>query len=312
MSYKQGIDYFPFQLDLIEDRKFRRLRIQYGAVSVLVYLSLLCMIFRDKGYYLDYNEKTRTDVVWEVLNDLRGKDTPPEETVYRIIRGLAEAELFDPELFRAGKLTSRRIQTVFYRITCDRKDVEVDFSIWLLEESEMRAISRRSSILVKYLGNADQTKEGENRSVLKENRSVSEQRKEKERKEKERKEEKKASAPKAVPSPAAKKAFGTFGHVSLKPKEQEELIRQYGEETVTKAMNLLDEYMEMTGKRYQNCALAIRRWGIDAVRERAAGKGRASPGKKNPFCNFQQDSFDYEAVTKALHGAPPQGKEKSI
>ena len=78
---KQGIDYFPFYLDLIEDRKFRKLRSKYGAVSVLVYLSLLTMIFGDKGYYLNYNEQTRSDVVWEVLNHLRGKNEPEEEEI---------------------------------------------------------------------------------------------------------------------------------------------------------------------------------------------------------------------------------------
>ncbi len=311
MSYKQGIDFFPFQLDLIEDRKFRRLRIQYGAVSVLVYLSLLCMIFRDKGYYLDYNEKTRTDVIWEVLNDLRGKDAPPEETIHNIIVGLAEAELFDPELFRAGKLTSRRIQTVYYRITCGRKEIKVDFSIWVLEEAEMRAISGRSSILATYLANGDQSKKQENRSVLEENQSLLQQRKEKERTEKKSKEEKEASATAKPTTPSAKKAFGSFGHVRLKETEREELNRQYGQQTVEKAMQLLDEYMEMTGKRYQNCALAIRRWGIAAVRERAAGKGgKPLAAKPNAFCNFKQDSLDYNALTEVLRGKAIEKKEE--
>ncbi|MBU5449196.1 Lin1244/Lin1753 domain-containing protein [Acetivibrio sp. MSJd-27] len=289
---KQGIDYFPFYLDLIEDRKFRKLRSKYGAVSVLVYLSLLTMIFGDKGYYLNYNEQTRSDVVWEVLNHLRGKNEPEEEEITGIIEGLARDGLFDWTLFRAGVLTSCRIQKVFYRITCARKNLKMDFSLWLLDEAEMRAISGRSAVLENFLKQED-------RSISSQNRSILEQRKGKERKEKERKAEREACA-----SRTRQKTFGKYGHVLLDSAELEKLNGQYGEEMVHKAAGLLDEYMEMTGKRYQNCALAIKRWGIEAVKERGGGKNKNEKNgkneKKSGFHNFSEQAFDYDAIQRAM------------
>lgn len=287
---KQGIDYFPFYLDLIEDRKFRKLRGQFGAVSVLVYLSLLTMIFRDKGYYLEYHEEARYDVVWEVLNHLRGKDEPGEEEIARIIEGLVDSGFFDLSLYRAGILTSRRIQKIFYRITATRRNLEMNFSIWLLDEAEMRAISGRSSVFEAFLKRKPHACSAETRAKKEENHAHLEQRKGKESKAKESKGEEGGKAPRAP--------TGQYGHVNLSGKEFGELCGQFGEELVRQAVQLIDEYMEMSGKRYQNCALAIRRWGIAAVKERQGARG--SPVKKSAFHNFQEQGFDYEAIRSAL------------
>lgn len=301
MTCKQGIDYFPFYLELIEDRKFRKLRGKYGAVSVLVYLSLLTMIFRDKGYYLDYTEQAKSDVVWDVRNHLRGKNEPSEEEIAGMIEGLAKGGLFDLPLFRAGILTSRRIQKIFYKITCARKNLEMDFSLWLLDEAEMRSISGRSIILERFLKQED-------RSISSQNRSILEQRKGEERKEKERKAEREAHA-----SRTRRKTFGRYGHVLLDSAELEKLNGQYGEKMVQKAAELLDEYMEMTGKRYQNCALAIRRWGIDAVKERGGDTGGSEKNgkekRKPDFHNFREQSFDYDAIQKAMMKKTGKGGE---
>lgn len=296
---RQGIDYFPFYLELIADRKFRKLRSKYGAVSVLVYLSLLTMIFGDKGYYLHYNEQTRSDVVWEVLNHLRGKNEPSEAEITGIIEGLARDGLFDLPLFRAGVLTSCRIQKVFYRITSTRKNFEMDFSLWLLDEAEMRSISGRSAILEKFLKQENHVVLAEKHTVLTEKHTVLEQRKGKQRKAEERKAEERKEEKEACASRALRKPFGKYGHVLLSREELEKLNKLYGEPMVRQAAELLDEYMEMSGKRYQNCALAIKRWGIDAVKERDGGK-KETTGKKSGFHNFAEQSFDYDAIQRTM------------
>ncbi len=299
---KQGIDYFPFYLDLIEDRKFRKLRSQYGAIAVLVYLSLLTMIFRDKGYYLLYKRETRNDVVWEVLNHLRGKNEPTEQEVTGIIEKLAQNGLFDRALFRSGIVTSVRIQKTFYRITCTRKNLKIDFSIWLLDEAEMRAISGRSAILEQFVkwetqAHSEETQAdfGEMQPLFCKTQTVSEQRKEKESKEKQRKAEREACASRAL-----RKPNGTYGHVLLNADELAKLNKQYGKAMVQQAIALTDEYMELTGKRYQNCALAIKRWGVEAVKERQNRDGKTGTVKKSAFHNFTETSFDYDAIQKAL------------
>ncbi len=281
MPGKQGIHYFPFDLNLIGDRKFRALRSVYGIMPVMVYLSLLSMIYRDRGYYLEYNPHTQVDVIWEVMKELQGKDCPTEEQVKSMISGLADAAFFDPFLFQRGILTSHSIQTNFYRITNQRKYVEIDFSIWLLSESEMRAMSGRHRILELYLEQGACVKTEENHADFEKNKAILRQRKEKERKEEKRKEDSAASADLSL----------RYGHVRLSKQEYNELMENHSEEQLKKAIAYLDEYLEMTGKRYRNCALAIRKWGFDAI------KGQRGNTK---FHNFEPPSCDYGEIQKIL------------
>lgn len=60
--------------------------------------------------------------------------------------------------------------------------------------------------------------------------------------------------------------YGEFKHVSLTTQELERLNFEYGVEETQKAIKHLDEYMEMNGKKYQNCNLALRKWVYDAIK----------------------------------------------
>lgn len=62
--FKQGIDYFPFDVELLSDRKLRRPKNKYGYLASVIYLALLCLIYKDKGYYLDYSEDVREEFNW--------------------------------------------------------------------------------------------------------------------------------------------------------------------------------------------------------------------------------------------------------
>lgn len=179
-SYKKGLDYFALDVNFFTNRKFRRVKQKYGYLSVVVYLSLLCLIYRDEGYYVPYNERTKDDVIWEVLESLQGKHQPSPEVVAGIIEDLAACELFSGDLFQSKKvLTSKRLQRQFYSVTADRKAISADFSIWLLSEEEMRSLSSRSVILSDFVNQSDCPA---NRSNCGDNQPVLSQRKEKQRK----------------------------------------------------------------------------------------------------------------------------------
>ncbi len=62
--FKQGIDYFPFDVELLSDRKLRRPKNKYGYLASVIYLALLCLIYKDKGYYLDYSEDVERTFNW--------------------------------------------------------------------------------------------------------------------------------------------------------------------------------------------------------------------------------------------------------
>jgi len=147
---KEGLDYFPFDVDLLSDRKLRRLKLKYGYLSVMVYISILSILYKDKGYYIDYSDEKREDVLWEIMNLLQGKYQPAAETVAEIIEELVACELFSGDQFNSKIITSNRAQRTYYRSTIDRKTVNIDFDKWLLSEEEMKSLSNRSIILSNY------------------------------------------------------------------------------------------------------------------------------------------------------------------
>lgn len=183
---KSGIDYYPRDIGLCRDRKFRRLRLKYGYVAVAVYESLLDMIYADKGYYLPYGPEEQADVIWEIMTDLQGVGQPSDTTVLRIIDDLAACGLLDQHMLDTRQiLTSRRIQETYYKATIERKNVTVDPSVWMLSVDEMKALSTRGSI-VRFFEN--QPINPVNQPTNEVNQPISTQRKGKEKKEKESKE----------------------------------------------------------------------------------------------------------------------------
>ena len=136
---KRGLDCFPLSVDLISDPKLRRPKMQYGYLATIIYISLLGLLYRDKGYYIDY--RNRDEVVWCILGDLQGKYQPDYDTVVEVIEALVACELFSGDLFQRDIITSKRAQMVFYSATVTRKTVDICDEYWLLTPEEMRALS---------------------------------------------------------------------------------------------------------------------------------------------------------------------------
>ena len=163
---KQGLDYFPFDVGLLSDPKLRRPRQKYGYLAQMIYISLLCILYRDKGYYIPYNGEQREDVIWQVGDVLNGRYSITAETIANAIDELAACGLFSGDLFRRGIITSIRAQKAYYTATVDRKYVDVDFEIWLLSETDMRKLSSKSVILQSFISRPINA---ENRAINEEN-----------------------------------------------------------------------------------------------------------------------------------------------
>ena len=144
---KKGLDYYPRDINLMMDRKFRKPKMKYGYLAIVIYDALLELIYGDEGYYVRYSESNKDDVAWDILDRIRGKYNVESETIYEVIEMLVECELFSDYHFKQGIITSKRIQKVYYKSTVERKNVEVDKKIWFLTISEMETISSKSSIL---------------------------------------------------------------------------------------------------------------------------------------------------------------------
>lgn len=100
-----------------------------------------------------------------------------------------------------------------------------------------------------------------------------------------------SAAPTRAPKPKKHKK-GEYGHVLLTDEQEEKLIEEYGEIVTAKAITFLDEYIEMKGYKAKNHYLAIKKWVIDAVREREPKQG-----------SFDTDDFMAAAIKKSLTAA---------
>lgn len=67
---------------------------------------------------------------------------------------------------------------------------------------------------------------------------------------------------------------GEYSHVLLSDREIARLEKDFGTEMAQEAIRYLDEYVEMKGYKCKNYNLAIRKWVIDAVKERWSKNGQ--------------------------------------
>jgi len=100
---KAGLKYFPHDTDFFSDIKVRRIRKACGGVSMFVLMYVLCEIYRNKGYYLEYND----DMPFIISE----QTSVSESEVEAIIKRAIEVDFFDKTIFLQCKiLTSAEIQ----------------------------------------------------------------------------------------------------------------------------------------------------------------------------------------------------------
>lgn len=124
---KSGLSYFPLDVWFFEGRKIRRLMKAMGNESALIYLSVLCDIYKERGYYLLYSD--------DYCFDLSMTFNLPEKTIRQIILYCAKIDLFDARLFSTNSaLTSAGIQARYKEI-CKRSKSKMQKTL-LLDDNE--------------------------------------------------------------------------------------------------------------------------------------------------------------------------------
>jgi hypothetical protein len=101
--YKEGLDYFPINVDFTSDVKVRRVVREHGAPAMAVIIELMSMIYGDHGYYMDWSD----DICFSV-GDIYGLDSAYVSGVVDtcISHGLFSRAMHDAY----GILTSKGIQ----------------------------------------------------------------------------------------------------------------------------------------------------------------------------------------------------------
>ncbi|HIU79514.1 MAG TPA: DUF4373 domain-containing protein [Candidatus Coproplasma excrementipullorum] len=142
---KEGLDYFPFYVDLLDNDDLDDLRIEYGSIANDVYIALLTLLYRKKGYYIPYStEQDRADCQRYIFKRVRGgKYSIKQDAIPKVIEALVAKGLFERDLY-PEIITSERAQRVYYSATVERSPDSFNIipKYWILSEATMRKLSK--------------------------------------------------------------------------------------------------------------------------------------------------------------------------
>lgn len=115
---KDGLDYFPVDVNILSDIKTKKLIRSLGTETIAILIYLLSAIYRDDGYYLKYDE----DLNFIIADEFNFE----EAFVEKVILKMVEVEFFNKEMFEQHKiLTSEGIQKRFSKASERRVSVNI-------------------------------------------------------------------------------------------------------------------------------------------------------------------------------------------
>lgn len=119
--FKQGLQYFPLDVDIFDDEKIQNLNYQAGPLAELVYIRILTLIYAN-GYFVKYDKTTLA----RVLHKKMGPEWIKLEKISELIDACLEASLFDKTLAAQGVMTSVSIQKQFILSTKRRMNAGIN------------------------------------------------------------------------------------------------------------------------------------------------------------------------------------------
>ena len=128
---KPGLDYFPLDVNFLQDLKVRRISCRHHAAGIAALTSLLCLIYKEKGYYVLWNKDTLFDIAQEACCE--------EEEMQAIIDDCLSVGLFDTYIYKEyGVLTSQAIQEQYHKIIIDsRRKYKLPLeNFWMIKEEK--------------------------------------------------------------------------------------------------------------------------------------------------------------------------------
>ena len=156
---KPGLDYFPLDVNFLQDRKVRRISCRHHAAGIAALTSLLCLIYKEKGYYVLWNKDTLFDIAQEACCE--------EEKMQAIIDDCLSVGLFDTYIYKEyGVLTSQAIQEQYHKIIIDsRRKYKLPLeNFWMIKEEKEANDNEEETKETKETKERKETKEtkGEN------------------------------------------------------------------------------------------------------------------------------------------------------
>ena len=254
------VKWIKITTDIFSDEKILLLEQMPDADSLLViWFKLLCMAGKENNYgvflmrnRMPYTEEMLATIFRRPLNTVRLALSTFESY------GMIEIEddiIYIPNWEKHQNIDGLEKMKEQNRIRQQR-----------YREKQKQALLTDSNVTSRYSNDADKNREDKNR--IEEDNSIPDS-----------DESKPAPKKKAV-----KHKHGEYQHVLLKDDEVEKLIEEYGKDMTVKLIKFLDEYIEMKGYKAKSHYLAIKKWVVDAVKERE--------GKKNVNTGVPKGSQD--------------------
>lgn len=132
---KDGVDYFPFDVDFFQDKKIRILKSEFGAKGITVLIALFCEIYRTHGYYLKWDDDDCF-----IMADAVGCGCTPEH-IKQVVQGCLRRSVFDDRVFQVfGVLTSAGIQRRYIRMLKSRTSITIIKEYWLLNNENLNDV----------------------------------------------------------------------------------------------------------------------------------------------------------------------------
>ncbi|QXN86310.1 DUF4373 domain-containing protein [Tetragenococcus halophilus] len=135
---KEGIEYFSFDVDFFSDIKVKKILRACGAKGIAVLVNLLCNIYRDHGYYMQWDD----EIGFLVSDEVGANESIADEVVQKAVQvGFFDKELFD----KYQILTSKGIQTRYLKATYQRKDNAINEDYNLIQNDSKKESHEKSS-----------------------------------------------------------------------------------------------------------------------------------------------------------------------
>ena len=153
---KEGLSYFPFDVDFFQDIKIRKLIRYQGSNAIAIYAFILCNIYKD-GYYIRWDN----DLPF-IISEQTGYD---ESYIVQVINCCLDIGLFSKNLFDSERvITSFGIQDRYRKINdlCRRKS---DISEYMLISSEEKRISSEETPITSAKSTQRKEKESKGKKI---------------------------------------------------------------------------------------------------------------------------------------------------
>ncbi|MQS88259.1 Lin1244/Lin1753 domain-containing protein [Companilactobacillus mishanensis] len=128
---KKGLDYFPLDVDFLQDIKIRKILRACGSSSPTIIICILGYVYQDEGYFLYWDDDTRFLIAEDV-------DTT-EELVDKVVQKSIDIKFFDQRMFTKFRiLTSSGIQNRYKQASYKKANnaIEKDFDLMNVRKSD--------------------------------------------------------------------------------------------------------------------------------------------------------------------------------